>query len=64
MPARRPVQAAVDRRFNRCRYDAAPNDPGVQRLVTPADRAGHLTGELLTVLDQTMQPIMPSPPVS
>jgi hypothetical protein len=23
MPARRPVQAAVDRRVNRCRYDAA-----------------------------------------
>jgi hypothetical protein len=40
-----------------------PHDPGVQRPATPADRAGHLTGELLTVLDQTMQPIMPSPPV-
>jgi hypothetical protein len=23
MPARRPVPAAVDRRLNRCRYDAA-----------------------------------------
>jgi hypothetical protein len=24
MPAGRPIQAAVDRRFNRCRYHAAP----------------------------------------
>jgi hypothetical protein len=60
MPARNPVQAAVDRRFN---YDDVRTIQAFSARARPADRAGHLTGELLTMLDQTMQPIVPSPPV-
>jgi hypothetical protein len=55
-PARRRIQQAVDRRFNRRRYDAA------QAIAVFSDRLRQqvdldtLTGELLGVVDQTMQP--------
>jgi hypothetical protein len=55
-PARRRVQRVVDRRFNRRRYDAA------RTIAAFSDRLRHeidlptLCGELLNVVDQTMQP--------
>jgi hypothetical protein len=55
-PARRRVQQVVDRRFNRRRYDA------VQTIAVFSDRLRQqvdldtLTGELLAVVDQTMEP--------
>jgi hypothetical protein len=55
-PARRRVQAAVDRRFNRRRHDTA------ERIAAFGDRLHQqvdldtLTVELLAVVDQTMQP--------
>ncbi len=55
-PARRRVQAAVDRRFNRRRHDAAQMIEAFSgRLRDQVDLAT-LTGELLAVVDQTMQP--------
>jgi hypothetical protein len=55
-PARRRVQAAVDRRFNRHRYDAARIIDGFSAGLRSQVDLGTLTGELLTVVDQTMQP--------
>jgi hypothetical protein len=55
-PARRRVQRAVNRRFNRGSYDAA------RTIQDFSDRLRHeidlptLSGELLSVVDQTMQP--------
>jgi hypothetical protein len=69
-PARRRIQAAVDRRFNRRRHNTA------ERIAAFGDRLHQqvdldtLTLELLAVVDQTMQPtqvslwLRPPPPSS
>jgi hypothetical protein len=59
-PLRRRVQNLVDRRFNRRRYDAARTVDGfAQRLRDQVDLDA-LHGELLGVVDQTMQPTQAS----
>ena len=55
-PARRRVQQAVDRRFNRRRYDAARTIQGFSARLRQQVDLDTLTGELLAVVDQTMQP--------
>ena len=55
-PARRRIQQAVDRRFNRRRHDAARVIQAFStRLRDQVDLDG-LTAEMLEVVDQTMQP--------
>jgi hypothetical protein len=55
-PVRRRIQAVVDRRFNRRRYNAARTVEGFSsRLRDEIDVDTHST-ELLAVVDQTMQP--------
>jgi hypothetical protein len=55
-PLRRRVQATVDRRFNRRRHDAGRViDAFAARLRDQVDLDA-LNGELLSVVDQTMQP--------
>jgi hypothetical protein len=55
-PLRRRVQATVDRRFNRRRHDAGRViDAFAARLRDQVDLDA-LHGELLAVVDQTMQP--------
>jgi hypothetical protein len=59
-PLRRRVQALVDRRFNRRRYDAARTlDRFAVRLRDQVDLDA-LRAELLTVVDQTVQPTQTS----
>jgi hypothetical protein len=55
-PLRHAIQRAVDRRFNRRHYDAAATiEAFAVRLRQQVD-ADALTGELLRVVDQTVQP--------
>ena len=55
-PARRRVQAVVDRRFNRRRHDAAQTIATFSTRLRDQVDLTTLTGELLAVVDQTMQP--------
>jgi len=55
-PLRRRVQAVVDRRFNRHRYDATRTVEGFAARLRDQVDLDALHGELLAVVDQTMQP--------
>ena len=55
-PARRRVQAAVDRHFNRRRHDAARVIEGFAARLRDQVDLDALHGELLAVVDHTMQP--------
>ena len=55
-PARRRIQAAVDRRFNRRKYNAAQTIQAFSTRLRDQIDLDTLTGELLAVVDQTMQP--------
>jgi hypothetical protein len=59
-PARRRIQAVVDRRFNRRRHDAAQTIAAFSAHLCDEIDLTTLTGELLAVVDQTMQPTQTS----
>ena len=59
-PARRRVQAAVDRRFNRRRHDAAQVIEAFAARLRDQVDLDALHTELLAVVDQTMQPTQAS----
>src|SRR5207249_471390 len=59
-PARRRVQAAVDRRFNRRRFDAVKTVAAFSARLRQQVDLQALTAELLAVVDQTVQPTVVS----
>jgi len=59
-PARRRVQRAVDRRFDRRRYDAAHTVEAFSVRLRQQIDLDALSAELLGVIDQTMQPTQAS----
>src|SRR5215211_979525 len=69
-PARRRVQAVVDRRFNRRRHDTTRIIEGFGTRLRDQVDLDTLTADLLAVVDQTMQPtqaslwLRPPPPSS
>jgi hypothetical protein len=59
-PARRRTQQAVDRRFNRRGHDTAQTIAAFSARLRDQVDLATLTGELLAVVDQTMQPTQAS----
>jgi hypothetical protein len=59
-PARRRIQAAVDRRFNRRRYDTTQTVAAFSGRLRQQVDLDTLTADLLTVIEQTMQPTQTS----
>jgi hypothetical protein len=55
-PARRRVQQAVDRRFNRRRFDAGVTIQAFSARLRQQIELDSLTAELLAVVEATMQP--------
>jgi hypothetical protein len=59
-PLRRRIQGTVDRRFNRRRHDAAQTIATFSARLRDEIDLDTLTAELLTVVDQTVQPTQTS----